>query len=241
VCAARQPSLPLFHGPRFTAADFRQAPSNAEALTWLDRTGDWPNGRLALWGVARCGKTHLLHMWADHMGAALWHGPGLRGLPELPPRGIALDDADATVDEAALFHLLNATAEAGQPLLLASRAAPARWPVKLPDLASRLRAITAVQIGDPEDALLRAVLPRLLADRLIRLPEPVLNWLLNHLPRTPAMLGEAVARLDAVSLEQHRDITLPMVREVLAELLSAESDEILGTKPPPSRDDPRLL
>jgi chromosomal replication initiation ATPase DnaA len=231
----------LFREPCLTAGDFRQAPSNAEAVAWLARTAGWPNGRLALWGAAGCGKTHLLHIWADRMGAAIWRGPELRGLPELPPRGIALDDAEGVADEACLFHLLNAASEAGLPLLLASRTAPARWTVRLPDLASRLRAITAVQIGDPEDALLRALLPRLLADRLIRLPEPVLNWLLSHLPRTAAMLGDAVAQLDAASLEQRRDITIPMVREVLADLLSAEADEISGKETPPSRGDPRLL
>jgi chromosomal replication initiation ATPase DnaA len=69
----------------------------------------------------------------------------------------------------------------------------------------------------------------------------VLNWLLEHLPRTAAALNEAVARLDAVSLEHHRDITLPMVRAVLADLLSVEPDEFSGTGTPPSRDDPRLL
>ena len=53
-------------------------------------------------------------------------------------------DADAGADEATLLHLLNATAEARLPVLLAARTPPARWPVRLPDLASRLRAITAV-------------------------------------------------------------------------------------------------
>lgn len=236
-----QPSLPLFRGPRFAAEEFREAPSNAEALAWLGRTADWPGGRLVLWGEAGCGKTHLLHIWATRFRTALWRGPDVQGLPELPEHGIALDDADAAEDETALLHLLNAAAEAGLPVLLASRAPPARWPVRLPDLASRLRAITAVQIGPAEDSLLRALLPRLLADRLIRLPEPVLRWLLQHLPRTTAMLGKAVARLDAISLEQHRDITVPMAREVLADLLAADADEISRTVPPPSRDDPRLL
>lgn len=232
----------LFRGPRFAADDFREAPSNAEALAWLSRTADWPVGRLALWGEAGCGKTHLLHIWATRLGATFWRGPDVRGLPELPEHGLALDDADAaTKDETALLHLLNATAEAGLPVLLASRTPPARWPVRLPDLSSRLRAITAVQIGPAEDSLLRDLLPLLLADRLIVLPDPVLRWLLEHLPRTTAKLGEAVARLDAISMEHHRDITVPMAREVLADLMAADVDEISGTAPPPSRDDPRLL
>ena len=218
-----QPPLPFALERRFTEADFREAPSNAAATDWLRRTSAWPGGRLALWGEAGCGKTHLLHVWAARNGAALWRGPALRGLPELPDvPGLALDDADAAGDETGLLHLLNATAEAHVPVLLASRAPPARWLTRLPDLASRLRAITAIEIGPPEDALLQALLARLLADRQLRLPEPVQAWLLLRLPRTAAALRDAVARLDVAALARQQTITIAFARNVLR-------DEISGT------------
>jgi chromosomal replication initiation ATPase DnaA len=222
----RQLPLPIFPGPRFAEVDFREALSNADACAWLRRTADWPNHRLALWGDPGRGKTHLMHIWATRTGATLWHGPLLTDLPDLPAAGIALDDADAVTDETALFHLLNAGEEARLPILLAARASPSRWPVQLPDLASRLRAITAVQIGPPEDALLWALLARLLAERQLRPfpPDAVQDWMVRHLPRTTAALHEAVSRLDAASLDQHRNITVPFAREVLADLLV--SDEI---------------
>ena len=87
----------------------------------LRRTAEWPGHRLALWGEAGRGKTHLLHIWAERTGAALRSGAALAGLPELPTVGIALDDADAVADESALLHLLNAAGEAGLPVLLAAR------------------------------------------------------------------------------------------------------------------------
>lgn len=240
VSPYHQPALPIFDEPRYSAANFVAAASNSEALAWLSRGGEWPGGRLALWGGAGCGKTHLLHLWAELTGAAFWRGADLREFPDLPANGIALDDADAA-DERALFHLLNAAAEADLPLLIASRSAPGRWPVQLPDLRSRLRAITAVEVGPPDDSLLRALLPRLLAQRLIRLPEPVMIWLLNRLPRTVPLLREAVARLDAVALEQRREITVPMARDVLAGLLSGDGDEISGTGAALSPEERRLL
>ena len=119
------------------------------------------------------------------------------------------------------------------------RAPPSRWPVRLPDLASRLRAITAVEIGPPEDTLLRTLLARLLADRQLRLPEAVQEWLVLRLPRRAAALREAVGRLDAASLEQRRNITVRFAAVALADLLAP--DEISGTAPPPSRDGPALL
>jgi chromosomal replication initiation ATPase DnaA len=239
VSTARQPPLPLFRGPRFAAIDFREAPSNTAACAWLRRTDDWPDRRLAIWGESGCGKTHLLHIWAARAGAVLWSGTALAALPELPAVGIALDDADAVTDETALLHLLNTAGEAGLPMLLASPAPPSRWPVRLPDLASRLRAITAVEIGPPEDILLRTLLARMLAERQLRLPEAVQEWLVRRLPRSAAALAGAVDRLDAASLEQRRNITVRFAAVALADLLAP--DEISGTVPPPSRDGPALL
>jgi DnaA regulatory inactivator Hda len=228
VHAVHQFPLPFPPAPRFEAADFRDAPSNDAARAWLARTEAWPDHRLLLWGEAGCGKTHLLHIWARRVGAALWSGPGLSGLPALPERGIAVDAADAVADETALFHLLNAAREAGMPLLLAARTPPSRWAIRLPDLASRLRAVTAVEIRPPEDELLRALLARLLADRQLRPEEPVLDWLLARLPRSAAALREAVALLDEAALAARRDITVPLAREVLADM---SLDDPLAERP----------
>jgi chromosomal replication initiation ATPase DnaA len=114
------------------------------------------------------------------------------------------------------------------PLLLAARTPPSRWAIRLPDLASRLRAVTAVEIRPPEDELLRALLARLLADRQLRPEEPVLDWLLARLPRSAAALREAVALLDEAALAARRDITVPLAREVLADM---SLDDPLAERP----------
>ncbi len=168
----RQLALPFAHRPRFGRADFLEAPCNQAALAWLAprAVARWPSRRLALWGEAGGGKTHLLHVWAREHDALLLPGTALRDLDALfraPDRwgGIAIDDADLTADPHALLHALNAVHEAGLPVLLAARAAPARWEVALPDLRSRLRAMQAVELARPDDALLRILLLRLLAER----------------------------------------------------------------------------
>jgi len=239
VRSSGQLNLSIFRAPRFAEGDFRHAASNADAWAWLGRTPEWPDHRLALWGEAGCGKTHLLHIWARRTGAVMRTGGALSGLPDIPTVGFALDEADAVADERALLHLLNASGEAGLPVLLAARAPPARWAVLLPDLASRLRAITTVGIGAPEDALLRALLARLLAERQLRPPQPVQEWLVRRLPRSAAALRDAVERLDAAALDQHRNITVPFAARILADVLAP--DEISGTDDDPSRDDNALL
>jgi len=218
--------LPFAHRPDYAAADLLAAPSNAEALAWLDRTAAWPAGRLALWGAAGSGKTHLLHLWARARRAILLSAADLPGFALPPARPIALDQADMA-DEAALLHLLNSAAETGWPVLLAARLPPARWPTMLPDLASRLRATTAVPIGPAEDALLRPLLARLLSERQIAVPEPVQAWLLARLPRNPAALVDAAARLDRAGLAAGRAITRALAAQALHDLLA--DDEVSAT------------
>ncbi len=214
-----QLALPFDPPPRFEPADLIEAPSNAAARAWLERTAEWPAGRLALWGPAGCGKTHLLHVWAARQGANLLRGPQLDAelMPAPPEAALAIDDADAA-PELALLRLLNLAGEAGQPVLLAARPPPARWEVRLPDLASRLRAITAVAIGAAEEELLRLLLRRLLMERQIAVTEPIQAFLLIHLPRTPAAIRLAAARLDRAALAAGRAVTRGLAEAVLADL-----------------------
>ncbi len=215
----RQFALPFPHAPQFAQAPFLRAESNAAALAWLDRTGDWPQRRLVLWGAEGRGKTHLLHRWAGRAGATMVDGLALTLEPPAGP--MAIDDAD-TAPERPLLHLLNAAAEAGFPVALTGRAPPSRWSVRLPDLSSRLRAALAVEIGAPEDSLLRSLLARLLADRQLAVAEHVQDFLLLHLPRTPHALREAAARLDRLALASGSRITRSLAAAVVTELGGAE-------------------
>lgn len=225
MSASGQLALPLPHEPRYRSADFLPAASNEAARVWLARMETWPQRRLALWGAAGTGKTHLLHLWAEAHGAALLSGRAL-GVPhDSPIRPAAVDDADTCGDEAALLHRLNSAAEAGCPLLLAARTPPARWTVRLPDLASRLRAMLAVGIGAAEDGLLRALLARLLAERQLAVSAAVQDWLVLRLPRAPGAVREAVARLDCAALAAGGRVTRGLAARELADLLNGVEAE----------------
>ena len=213
----QQLALPFPHQPDYAAEAFIEAPSNADASAWLARSPEWPARRLAVWGEAGCGKTHLLHRWASRSGAILLDGRRIRELLPLPEQPLAIDDANAA-GEAPLLHLVNAAAEARRPVLLAAQLPPARWAVGLPDLASRLRATTAVRIFTPDDSLLRALLARLLAERRLSVSQPIQDWLLLRLPRAPAAIREAVERLDRLTWQSGRPIGRLAAAAILAEV-----------------------
>ena len=92
---------------------------------------------------------------------------------------------------------INAAAEARRPLLLTARAPAARWPVALPDLASRLAATLVVDLPPPDDALLSALLAKHFADRQVAPPPALIPFLALRIERSAAAALDAVSRLDS--------------------------------------------
>jgi chromosomal replication initiation ATPase DnaA len=233
----RQLLLPFFQSPDYDSRDFLPATSNQQALSWLEI--GWPDQRLALWGPGGCGKSHLLHIWAERVGAKRMIGQTLTDqiLDELTsmPEGasLALDDADTVVSEQLLLHVLNTARDRDLRILLSGRMAPARWPICLPDLSSRLRAIVAVEIRPPSDDLLATVLMRLLSDRQLNVAPSVQHWMLTRLPRSPGAMLDAVVRLDRASLAFGKAITRSLAAKVLLEEEAAveDADAMLGIDP----------
>jgi chromosomal replication initiation ATPase DnaA len=201
--------------------DFLISDSNAAAMTWIDRWPDWPSGALALHGPADCGKSHLVRLWCAQTAGVLVPGEALseevvaRLVSERRHR-VAIDDADRA-SELALLHLYNFCLETRGGLLVAARPPPAAWTVALPDLDSRLRAVLAIEIGLPDDALLGAVLVKHFADRQLRVAPEVIAYLLTHMERSFAAAAEMAAWLDVVSLRERRAVTVALARQLLSE------------------------
>ena len=134
-------------------------------------------------------------------------------------RCAALDAADEVArDERALLHLYNVAAESGGHLLFTARTPPARWPIALADLRSRLGAMPSAAVGKPDDALIGAVLVKLFADRQLSVGANVVTFLLARMERSFDMARRIVAALDAAALAGRRNITVPLARRVLTHL-----------------------
>jgi chromosomal replication initiation ATPase DnaA len=218
----RQLAIDLPYTPALGRADFLVSACNTAPLAWVERWPDWPGRRLVLHGPQGSGKSHLAQLWCTESSARLLAGASLTPHDALLGNGavlpgIAVDDAEAA-PEIALLHLYNSCAEAGIGLLVVSRQPPASWPVALPDLASRLRAMPAIGIEPPDDALLAAVLVKHFADRQLRVMPAVIGYLVPRMERSFAMAAALAGRLDELALAAGRPIGLPLARRALAEI-----------------------
>jgi chromosomal replication initiation ATPase DnaA len=212
--APQQIPLDLAFRPALGMADFVIAPSNRDAVAWIDRWPDWPSHALAIHGPKGSGKTHLAHVWQARSNAVFVESAPPIEAP-LPPAVVL--DAPHDWSEAALLHLYNRLREAGGHLLIVSELPPARWPVSLPDLASRLAGTPAVELSAPDDDLLVAVMAKQFADRGLEVNEDVLRYVASRVERSFAVAAEMVARIDRAALARQRRVTLALVRECIAE------------------------
>jgi len=214
--APSQLPLPLATNPALSREDFIVMPGNEAAVAFIDSWPDWPTPAAALHGPAGCGKSDLSLVWAERAQAQLVDARSLDDClaAQLPAGAMVIDNVDqagAADRDSALFSLLNR----GEATLLIGREAPPDWPVLLPDLASRFRALLAFPLWAPNDALLTALARKLFADRQLRVPEQVISRMIVSLERSPASIRDFVARLDQEALAQKRPISLSLVRELL--------------------------
>jgi chromosomal replication initiation ATPase DnaA len=144
------------------------------------------------------------------------------GAAELPHAlatgALVVEDAATARDERALFHLLNLAREEDASLLLTARTAPATWPIATPDLASRLRAVPVATLHAPDDAMLRAVIVKLAADRQLVLDESVLRYVSTRIERSFAAARTAVIKLDNEALRQGRPATRALAAELFRDI-----------------------
>ncbi|MFD2143189.1 chromosomal replication initiator DnaA [Ancylobacter oerskovii] len=223
---ARQLPLDLPPMENRSRADFLVGPANEPALALIDGWPHWPARAVAITGPAGAGKSHLAALFAEASGARIVPAAALRRetVPEALAAGaLVLEDlGEGGLDEAALFHLLNLVGEQQAHLLVTSRQLPAVLAGTLAtrDLASRLRAMPAVRLGAPDDALLAAVAVKLFADRQITPDEALIGYLMARVERSYAAIGALIAELDREALARKR----PLTRALAAELLRARAE-----------------
>lgn len=209
--------------------DFFISPSNQIAVSMIDKWTQWSSRKLLLSGPEGAGKTHLTHVWATQSGATIIDATDLceDAVPNLSTGPVAVENihiiAGCEAQQTALFYLHNLCLETDQSILFTGRGEPQHWLLTLPDLESRLRGTTLVQLHPPDDALLRAVLIKLFSDRQLSPSPELITYVVRRIDRSFDAAQKLVVALDALSLGEQR----PLSRRLAARLLEPPQENLL--------------
>ena len=198
---AQQLNLPLTTSNSFESEDFFVTDSNREAYALVESWPNWPHFCTIIYGPQGSGKTHLGQLFVAKSGETL--------LDDMTfSQGLSKDQ------EESLFHLYNKLKSEGKSLLILTDTAPSSWNITLPDLSSRLRGSSIIQLHAPDDELLTNVYAKLFADQQLRVPPQVISYLLKTHERSFNMAHRLVEKLTEASLSQKRKITVPFIKEL---------------------------
>ena len=217
--APRQMPLDLALNPKLSRDDIIVGKSNRAAVAIVDLWPAWRSPIVVLAGPNGSGKTHLAQAWAGKAHALALNAAELASftIPAASSQAFLVEDiGEAALDEAALFHLANSVRQHGGSLLLTSKLRPSSWSFALPDLNSRLQSATIVEIAEPDDALLLAVLAKLFADRQVIVEANVSEYLVTRMERSFSEAVRIVDLLDALALEKKARITRALAASLFA-------------------------
>ena len=193
--------------------------ANALAVAHLDAWPDWPTPLTVLTGPSGSGKTHLARCWAARVGAVTFDARMLDDIQmgeDIGDEPFLIEDADrGGLSERALFHILNAARAHGLTGLVTTRFRPGVWNVSLPDLGSRLKAASQIELGVPDDAIVAGVALKLFAERQVDIEPETLDFLVSRATRSLKHVHALVRRLDYLSLTRRRPVTRALVSEAL--------------------------
>lgn len=183
-----------------------------------------------LWGIPGSGKSHLLQACCQTMNSTQsavylplsllkeWGPQAIEGMEE--QMLICIDDIEAVAGngawEEALFHLYNKIKDRDRGLLIISgNHPPATNTIQLADLRSRLSWGLVMQVHELNDDEKIKTLKVHALKRGFDLPESVGHFLLTRCSRNMHDLQQLLNRLDDASLQAHRKITIPFVKDIL--------------------------
>lgn len=224
-----QLTFELPHDAAMGREDYLVSDSNSKALELIDSWPEWPSNVVVLVGPTGSGKTHLVEIWKANSNAKLVPVNELGTIELTSIAGdtpIAIDGAgDEELDQVGLFHLINTIVAVDAQMLITSRRLPVTWGITLPDLSSRLRLATLIEVEEPDDNLLRQVLFKLFVDRQLDVEMAVIDYLVLRVERSLRAAVEVVHAIDQFTLREKRRITRPVAARVLAMLTGESFDQ----------------
>ena len=166
-----------------------------------------------LYGPKKSGKSYLSQIWLKKNKALQLNDNYEYLLDNL--NNILIDDLNVH-DEEKVFHVVNNCILNNLKVLITSNYKINEINFKFNDLSSRLKTFSNLEIYQPNDEMLLTILTKLLIDRqFIINSNEIFEYILRRVNRSYQGIYDIVNKLDILSLEKKRQLTIPLIKEIL--------------------------
>ena len=167
-----------------------------------------------LFAPKKSGKSHLINIWKEKNNALIFYKNFSKIIKS--NNNVAVDDTLLPRSEEELFHIINHCKLFNLKIFLTSSVDLNNLNFKLKDLYSRLRSFYYLKINMPNDEMCKMYMTKLFLEKQIIIKnKEIFDYIFNRVNRTYIDIYSVVEKIDNLSLEKKRQLTIPLIREIL--------------------------
>ena len=167
-----------------------------------------------LYGPKKSGKSHLVNLWKEKNNAVSYNKNLSKVISE--NKNVVIDDVLDSSTEEDLFHLINHCKLNNLKIYFTSSIDINSYEFKFRDLYSRLREFYFLEINTPDDEMCKMFMVKLFSDKQIIIKnKEIFDFIFNRVTRTYLDIYIFVEKLDRLSLEKKRQLTIPLIKEII--------------------------
>ena len=167
-----------------------------------------------LFGPKKSGKSHLVNLWKEKNNAVSYNKNFSKVIND--NKNVVIDDVLDISTEEDLFHLINHCKLNNLKIYFTSSIDINSYKFKFRDLYSRLREFYFLEINTPDDEMCKMFMVKLFSDKQIIIKnKEIFDFIFNRVTRTYLDIYIFVEKLDKLSLEKKRQLTIPLIKEII--------------------------
>ena len=172
------------------------------------------NQNIFLFGPKKSGKSYLASLWKDKNNAILYNN-NFSHIIETK-KNVVIDDVLGKSSDENLFHLINHCKLNHLKMYFVSSENINTYDFKFKDLYSRLREFFYLEIKPPDDEMCKMLMVKLFSDKQIVIKNTeIFDFIFKRITRTHLDIYIFVEKLDRLSLEKKRQLTIPLIKEII--------------------------
>ena len=196
--------------PKYNLENFYVSEANKDAYNFITNENKFNNYSI-LYGPTKSGKTHLGLIWKEMNQAVIYNNTNYNEIIQ-SVRNIFFDSFLENINEENLFHLINHCFNNDLKILLCTDKLISNYLFELKDFSSRLKSFNFIEIKKPDDELIVNLMNKLLYDKQIIINNSeIFSYVLKRINRTYKDIYLLVDKIDKLSLEKKRELTVPLI------------------------------